>query len=280
MEVIPIHTANLKMMKNEITLVPVGGLGNRIRAIESAICLAKECKSNLKIIWFKDWGMGARFDQLFCPFNIDGVEVKDASILDLLLYDRPRKRNFYMTFPFLKIIFDYCRFEQEKGFLDYDWVKNKKVYIASCYAVYPKQDVDYYNLFIPIKKIRAKIEEESRKFPPNILGVQIRRVDHVCAIKSSPVDLFIQKMKENVGSSFFVASDSIEEKNILKDIFQDKLLTVTDTLERGTVEGIQHALVEMCLLSKTKKIFGSKKSTFGEVAARLGHTEYEQVKKK
>ena len=54
-----------KSNNKELTLVPIGGLGNRMLAITSAInyCLRKDF--NLKIVWFRDWGMGANFHDLF-----------------------------------------------------------------------------------------------------------------------------------------------------------------------------------------------------------------------
>ena len=53
------------MKDKQITLIPVGGLANRMRAIESAIALSKNNEQPLKIIWFKDWGMGCTYHELF-----------------------------------------------------------------------------------------------------------------------------------------------------------------------------------------------------------------------
>ena len=53
------------MKKRYILLVPVGGLANRMKAIDSAIKLSRKANSELHIIWFKDRGLNCRFDQLF-----------------------------------------------------------------------------------------------------------------------------------------------------------------------------------------------------------------------
>lgn len=47
---------------------PNGGLGNRLRVINSAICLSKENENiSVKVLWKKDWEMSAGFDGLFKP---------------------------------------------------------------------------------------------------------------------------------------------------------------------------------------------------------------------
>ena len=53
----------------KITFVPVGGLANRMRAVASAVMLAGKTKSDLSIIWFRDWALNAPFYQLFKPID-------------------------------------------------------------------------------------------------------------------------------------------------------------------------------------------------------------------
>ena len=81
------------MKKESIWLVPVGGLANRMRAIDSAVALSRQCGSELHIVWFKDPGLNCRFDQLFAPIDQPRVTVTEASKLDLLRYDRPRRQR-------------------------------------------------------------------------------------------------------------------------------------------------------------------------------------------
>ena len=49
---------------------------------------------------------------------------------------------------------------------------------------------------------------------------------------------------------------------------------------RGCERGIQQALIEMFILSKTKKIYGSVEGSFGEVASLIGKVEYESIDKR
>jgi len=67
----------------QLTLVPEGGLGNRMYAVTSAIAFAKEHNVRLNIIWFKDKGMGAGFYDLFTLSpEIENIEIKEAGLID------------------------------------------------------------------------------------------------------------------------------------------------------------------------------------------------------
>lgn len=84
----------------KITFVPVGGLANRMRAVASAVMLAGKTKSELSIIWFRDWALNAPFYQLFKPVDREVACLRDASRLDYALLDRPRSKNFISRFCF------------------------------------------------------------------------------------------------------------------------------------------------------------------------------------
>ena len=80
-------------MKNgRLTLVPSGGLANRMRAIASAHCLCQQTDSSLQVVWFRDWALNAPFNSIFLP---QGLTIREATPIDYLLNDRPRKRNLW-----------------------------------------------------------------------------------------------------------------------------------------------------------------------------------------
>ena len=263
----------------EITLIPVGGLANRIRVIESGIRLSKETNSRLKVIWYKDNGIGCRFEKLFRPFDDDMIEIKEASCKDFI-YDRPRLKNLYFPYITEKLLFDHCIYEKQSCFnnedIDYKTIaKNKKIYIATFMPFYLNTDKDYYHLFKPIPEIQMQIKKISGNFPENIIGIQIRRGDNWVSMKLSPTDLFIEKMNQEKDAAFYLATDSDEEKEKLAQLFGKRILFLNNTADRTTEKGIQEALVEMFLLSKTKKIYGSVHSSFGQIASRIGKNEFE-----
>lgn len=49
--------AKKKDLMRKITLVPIGGLGNRIEAISSVIAYCHAREIYLEVIWFKDHGI-------------------------------------------------------------------------------------------------------------------------------------------------------------------------------------------------------------------------------
>lgn len=270
-----------------ITFVPAGGLGNRMRAIASAIELAKDAKSELNIYWFQDWGLGCRFDDLFLPLHIDGVNLKEAAIADKLLFDRPRKKNLYLPKLFEKLIFDKCLYEEEVTSLYLNngnflsWCLNKNVYLSSCVYFYPPVLPNHlFDIFHPIPDIQKKIDLICSSFPESTVGVHIRRADHITAIQESPIELFIERMKQEPEDvSFYLATDSEEVKEEMKKIFGKRIITSPHKANRGNLQGMQDALTELYVLSHTNKIIGSSKSTYSESAAEIGNIHCEVMKK-
>jgi hypothetical protein len=271
-----------------ITLIPTGGLANRMKAIDSAILLARHLSAKLRIFWFRDSGLNCRFDQLFEPLEIPGVELIEATTSDLLLYDRPRKKNLWIPRLYQKVAFDACIYVEEATRLyreDFDfkqWAANKNVYLASCIYFYPDEG-KRFQPFRPIKPLALQIEEGSRKFSSDTIGIHIRRTDNIASIQQSPIELFIAEMRvaiaTNVRANFYLASDSIPDKERLKELFGQRIITSDQAADRNSLEGMQNALVELWLLSKTKRIIGSAQSSFSETAAEISGIECRIVRK-
>lgn len=277
-------------MKNRITLIPVGGLANRMKAIDSAVALAKDAHKELRIIWFKDWGLNCRFDELFQPLALPGVEVKDASLFDLLIYDRPRKKNFRLPRLFQRLLFDQCIYEEEATRLFYEgfdfrsWAEGRRAYIASCVYFYPQGAGKLFSIFHPIEALQQKIDESCSRFGEHTLGVHIRRTDNVASISQSPTELFIARMEEEIGrhedTVFYLATDSEEDKKQLKERFGERIVASPRKADRGSVEGMQDALVELYILSRTGRILGSMQSSYSETAAQISGITCELLKKR
>ena len=263
----------------KITLIPVGGLGNRMRVIESGIRLSKEGHSKLKIIWFRDADLKCRFDHLFCPIEDDIIQVKEASLKDYI-YDRPRLKNLFFPFLTEKILFDHCIYEKQSCFnndkINYRAIAEKKnIYIASFMPFYVNRKDNFYRMFNPIPELQAKIEKETALFSNNTIGVQIRRGDNSTSTELSPTALFVEKMNQEKDALFYLTTDSDKEKETLSKLFEGRILFQNNTSERHSEQGMQQALVEMFTLSKTKKIYGSFHSSFGEVASLIGNVEFD-----
>lgn len=263
--------------------MPIGGLANRFNAITSAIAFCKDYNIKLKVLWFKDKGMGADFHSLF-DLSED-VEKLDIEIVDAkwyhYVYDRPRKRNFWLPYIFQIFLFERRCYEKDIVSLgnSFDKILNmltqhNNVYLVHCSSFY----MNNLNDIILKKDIRKRVEEVTSVFSgKKMIGIHVRRTDNIISIKNSPLELFIKEMDKELVSDentfFYVASDSLEEKNRLIARYKERIITSVEQPQRDTYKGIVDALVELHALSKTEKIYGSSYSTFSNLAAQLGDME-------
>lgn len=264
-------------MKSTITFIPIGGLANRVLAITSAIAFCQDHNVKLRILWFKDWGMGADFHsimELSQPFN--EVEIIDASWKDYI-YDRPRKRNFWIPKIWQRFLFG-KRFYDEDMFssfsvqaLEEAVLKFKSVYVVHCSDFYKKENI--LQFLKPTSAVLEAIEERKRLLglDENMIGIHIRRTDNVWSIENSPLFMFITKIKEEIAKDptvrFYIASDDLGEKQKLKEQFGDRIVTLFDEVRRDNEQGILDAIVELYTLASMKKIYGSFGSTYSMLAA-------------
>lgn len=274
---------------SDLTLVPVGGLANRMKAIDAAINIVKELECALHIIWFKDNGLNCPFNKLFQPINSQNIELKEAKMLDSIVLDRPRKYNLWIPKLFHHILFDECIYENKATTLFYNhfdfctWAKGKKNYLASCVYFQPNQDRHPFRVFHPIKSLQNRIDTICQTFGNHTIGIHIRRTDNIASIKESPTELFIDRIQEEIAKEpdvqFYLASDSKEDKRILKEKFGQRIITSIEETNRNSLQGMQDALVELYVLSKTKRILGSVKSSYSETAAQISGIPCELLKR-
>ena len=272
-----------------ITLVPVGGLANRMKAIDAAVALAQEIQTSLHIIWFKDSGLNCRFDQLFEPLKQKGVTIKEATWIDKLIYDRPRRKNLYLPRLFQRFLFDSCIYERKATQLFYrhfdfrSWARNKKAYLASCVYFQPQTNHTLFSIFQPCPEIQERIDACCQSFTSPTIGIHIRRTDNVGSITHSPTRLFIERIQEEIKKEgkcqFYLATDSEAEKEQLRSLFGERLITSPQAADRNSTCGMKDALTELYILSRTQKILGSMQSSYSETAAQISGIPYELLKK-
>ncbi|MDR0732713.1 MAG: hypothetical protein LBF08_01435 [Dysgonamonadaceae bacterium] len=271
-------------MIQTFTLIPVGGLGNRFEAMSSILCFCREKRRNLEIIWFKDHGLNCDFDKLFyIDPRIENVKIRNAKGSDFVLRDNPRRRNLWVPRLFENFIYDKCIYYQDNNFSAHDKSpKNdvqldsfRHIYIVAC-GVYWKS-FDMYNYVCLNDNIEKKVCEITSLFPRyNIIGIHIRRTDNRNTIKHSPTNLFIEAMNQEIENDenvrFFLASDSLEEKIRLINLYGDRIITSMKEVKRDTEEGIIDAFVEINVLSRTKKLYAGN-SSYARISASLSGIE-------
>lgn len=268
----------------KVVFYPYGGLANRMRSIDSVVNM---CKSDdrLSIVWYKDWGMGCDWNELFFPVDF--------------VYDCPVSKTMRRTFKYydskwcvrmallilkkLHILYfcDLDNISKVDG-LKKSWGKYLFCIIRSWEEFCPQKT--FHNELFRIKE-DFRLNEELSKIDENTVGVHIRRTDNIWSIEHSPLSLFEDRMKKelhrNPLSNFYVCSDdeSVKE-HFRQDFWKDKVKFPTGVINRTSKEGIVQAACEMYALSATKKIIGSYWSSFGELAAKIGNLELDVVYKK
>lgn len=249
-----------------LIIQPIGGLCNRMRAINSARVLAKKRGEKLTVIWFVNPELGCPFEQIFQPTEQFRV-INIASKWNL-------KKLFYQSLTLLfgsRIGNDEIRSHRQDGTLDDAYVLSFKslVYIATEEHFYPCHD---YSAFLPTKEMTTRIETKKQELGLHSVGVHIRRTDNLPAIGKSSTDNFIRSMQSeldaNPNTKFYLATDDLSEEAKLRAIFPGKIISNQERdLSRNSVAGIQDALLDLYCLASTGKIIGSYFSSFTDIAA-------------
>lgn len=271
----------------QLTLVPIGGLANRIYAITSAIAFCKDYDVKLRIIWFKDKGMGADFHSLFdlsSEVDKSKVEIIDAKWYHYI-YDRPRKRNLWLPFVIQTFCFNFRYYEKNVlKTLNIDKLaeyikRNKSIYLVAYYNFY---NVEKFNFLLLKNAISKRVDQIACSFSQKkTIGIHLRRTDNIDSIMNSPLSLFVIRMDREIASNpdihFYIASDSMDEKLELQKQYGDRIIMSLKEVQRNNKDGIIDALIELYILSRTCKIYGSAHSSFSTLAAGIGGVELEIV---
>lgn len=265
-------------MNGSLLFVPSGGLANRMRAVASAYELCKKVDSTLQVVWFQDWALSAPFHSIFEETPL--VAIREATILDHLLYDRARKKNFFLPALPQRILFQRHIKEQyvtplKKQSFDFEqWACGKRCYM-SCYQVFGTfPDERYQQLFHPVKAVMDVVDGYRSQFNSHTIGLHIRRTDNAESIAKSPTALFINKVREEIelhdDTKVFLATDSTEVKREFIAAFGSRIITPKEDACRDSISGIRGGVVDLWTLASTQKIYGSAGSSFSPMAASIG----------
>ncbi len=273
---------------NTITLVPVGGLANRMRAVASAVTLMQKCKGEVKVVWFRDWALNAPFKELFEPVDMPDVSLVEGNCVNWLMYDRPRKRNFWIPSLFQSLYYNYRLYENQVEEC-FGWndaleksVSSGRSYIAAFYQLVAYDNEMVQRLFRPVKSVREAIDRRCAPFSSYTIGMHIRRTDNVVAIQRSPLELFFKVVDTELAAHpdlrVYLATDSEDVKAQMRERYGARIITASSAADRNSIEGIRDGIVDMYSLARTQKIYGSSGSSFSELASQLGNVPLEMVR--
>lgn len=266
--------------KRNMTLLPIGGLANRMRAIASAVHLCRMSGCSLDVYWFRDKGLNACFGDIFKEIKTDRVCIHGDSLSGKLLYDHPRRHNMWIPRVPQKLLFRNRVYDNEIN----DYERNKDIfmkflaegglYVSSCYPIIDFNTDIFRDLFKPVEEIETKAYSVISNMSDYRIGIHVRRTDHIVSINNSPNELFYQAIDEelnlNNSLSIYLATDSENVKEDFKNKYGNRIFFSTSEADRNSVSGIMDAVAQMYVLSMTNKIYGSYGSSYSEVAAALG----------
>ncbi|MBE5881083.1 MAG: hypothetical protein E7289_02045 [Lachnospiraceae bacterium] len=245
-----------------LIIQPIGGLCNRMRAINSALVLARKQNQKLKVIWNINAELGCPFEELF--------EKTDAfTVMNIRSKWNPAK--LFYQFTRKRIGNDDIRNNRDTSGLteEFQQTLNCPLYIATEEHFFECHD---YSAFVPTAEIAERIERLTSSYGSHNVGVHIRRTDNKPAIGKSSTQAFIDSMEKEIAlfpdTKFYLATDDLSEEANLRRRFPDRIISnETRDLSRDSVAGIKDALLDLMCLARTDKIIGSYFSSFTDIAA-------------
>lgn len=261
-------------MKTRITLVPTGGLCNRMVSIMNAILVSKDNDIEFDVRWWKNKECFAAFSELFLPIANNKVKVSQLS----RFYHQPAlKRNLFLPSLLRRFIFDkqYSRADHTYNMTIEDIIGNDTNIYISTFTRFslctPPHGIA--SVFNPTPEIEEKISSVTQRFDSRTIGVHIRRTDNIPSIKHDTIDRYLRLMdkeiSQNADCKFYIASDDEQVKKEMKEKYGNRIITQQWELSRGSVQGMKDAVAELFCLGRCNKVIGSKYSTYSIYAARL-----------
>ena len=258
------------------------GLANRLRVLASASILAECAGRNLLVNWIPSKECNVEWEDLFhtqirsCPLPLSGFQVgidlyNDAVIPRCWYQDTPRLA--VPSGPDL-VALHTCRNFQPEEMANEAYEEAKSL---------------FYRNLRPVDTVRKTISDMQKRYfeGRDVIGVHIRRKDHLDFLKKDhrlvcPTNLFVEAM-ENVlhatpDTKFFLATDDEKEEKLIRRLFARAVIVYEkEGSGRNTTKGMQDALVDWLLLSKTSRIIASYASSFSQEAGMVNRIKTDVI---
>ena len=152
---------------------------------------------------------------------------------------------------------------------------NKRVLLIS-YAKFYNPPSLTFSFLKPKKFLKEIIDATAKNFDKHTIGVHVRRNDNIKSIQYSTNELFFKeiesKIQEQSELNFFLATDCPVTESLFVKRYGKRVHTINKENSRSTTKGIQSAVIDLYLLSRTTEIFGSYWSSFSSTAAEISNT--------
>jgi hypothetical protein len=270
------------MNMRALVLYPKYGMVNRLRAIASAGILADYTGRKLFVNWDPSKECNSAWEDLFVnkleryPFPLSSFQngmnlYDDENNADGFYWDMPR--SLICNNADVVAVHTCLNFQPEE-------MTNE---------AYNNAKATFYRSLQPLHDVEKAVNEIYRRYfeGNNVVGVHIRRTDHFASTKKDstlvcPTELFLEAIRKNLKNNdktkVFLATDNKKEEKHIRQIFGDAVIVYEkDIVSRDTKRGMQDALIDWLLLSKTSRIIGSYSSSFSEEAGVVNMIEIKPV---
>lgn len=252
---------------------PHNGLCNKLRNLISSMRMAEYLDARFIVKWVP-WGCcGASFTELFKnDFEIESGQENGKNVLTQVNqeYIDPRHLD---TYDVVKI----------GGHKPFSFDKSVRAWTSEFWHnVRP-----FFYQLEPVDEVTHLINLVAPRINSETIGVHIRRGDHGVARAVSRHELFVEEIessiKTNPNYTFYVSTECKETINSLVNQFGDRIINIKDCCDidfmgvRNTHHAIRVALAEVVLLSKTRFIIGSARSSFSTFPAIMGDVPFKRM---
>lgn len=282
----------LMMRKKKLLVVPLAGLGNRMRVLSSCIQIAQKEGYELSVAWPVNDELGCELEDVFESIGYQyTVPSKWKQKILTNVYRTGLLNKYYGAFKFLSGLF-YSRSVFDKDIKNFNQAKinsdDSDVIVASCMAFsndsftpitlvdFLKNEAnrDHFKRFVFNPKLVKQVDDEFSKIGEPYVGIHIRRTDHADIIKHSPDQNFIEKIDaiiaDHPNQKFFLATDDPAVKKFYQAKYEGRIFTVNHKLSRVDVEGVYGAVIELLLLSRANGMICSMISSYSNAAILIG----------
>ena len=295
-----LHELETSYSKRVIFVHAQYGLGNRLRALGSAMALANVTQHILVLIWVPDAHLNCTFNDLFA---------NDMIVLDKLSMEWPPS-IMHRNDPAMRQM-DFYNFMRDKDGIHVhdpniqriDPKPNKHVYVKSAYVIrssFTPRIISttsaYWSVMrenlIPIPWIMELVHDPGLKSIREMIGVHIRSrtiENDIKGVKAenygrsyeitdkwrkvTGLQTFVKRMRKvDSKQVYFIAADQQETIEALQNEFgahRIRALRRSEPCEMRNALCVRLALADIICLSRTRLILGSHWSSFTETAVRL-----------
>ena len=252
-----------------ISVLPEGGLCNRLRVVASSLMLAQAAGQSLRVHWLQTPDFNARFDALFDTTGLP-FELQEGRAMNRPAKALARSRAWLARLQGAVLL---GPAQTEPGQFD----------IASAAARIGQRDVfirtnsrlghrrGMFDIFKPVGQAREALAPLQPRLAASV-GVHISRTDNLTAAAESTLERFEALMRTELAArpdtQFFVATDEPAVLQQLQQTFGSRVWEYRKrAYARDDPTAIVDAVVDLYALAATRKLIGSYWSSFTDTAA-------------